>query len=233
MNARPALRPSRFAGLRAGPTGARRASQRGAALLFALITLVSLMVAAIALVRSVDTGTLVLGNIGLQQDATANADQGTRAALTALAALTDRTADGSAGPGYYASAREGLDATGQQSTAATRTLIDWDGDGCAYASSGSFAACNLTPATVSGLSLPSGTSVRYVILRQCQNSGAVASANCAAPLQSAGDGGVDRSHTTYVSPTRPGSEAAVYYRVLVRVAQPRGTTSFTETIVQF
>lgn len=207
--------------------------QRGASLLFALITLVSLLVAAIALVRSVDTGTLVLGNIGLQQDATVNADQGTRAALTALAALTDRTANGADGSGYYASAREGLDATGQQSSDATRTLIDWDGDDCAYAPSGTYAACNVEPATVAGLPLPAGTTVRYVILRQCQNTGAVASANCAAPLQSAGDGGVDRSHLSYSAPTRPGSESGAFYRVIVRVSAARGTTSFTETIVQY
>lgn len=207
--------------------------QRGASLLFALITLVSLMVAAIALVRSVDTGILVLGNIGLQQDATVNADQGTRAALTALAARADRTADGTEGSGFYATAREGLDATGQQSTASTRTLIDWDGDNCAYASSGSFAACDVEPATVSGLSLPAGTTVRYVVLRQCQNTGAVATANCAAPLESGSDGGLDRSHLTYSSPTRPGSSTGVFYRVVVRVAAARGTTSFTETIVQF
>lgn len=210
-----------------------RHRQRGASLLFALITLVSLMVAAIALVRSVDTGTLVLGNIGLQQDATVNADQGTRAALTALAALTDRTANGTDGSGYYASAREGLDATGQQSSDAARTLIDWDGDNCAYATSGTYAACDVEPATVAGLPLPAGTTVRYVILRQCQNTGAVASANCAAPLQSAGDGGVDRSHLSYSAPTRPGSESGAFYRVIVRVSAARGTTSFTETIVQY
>lgn len=207
--------------------------QRGASLLFALITLVSLMVAAIALVRSVDTGTLVLGNIGLQQDATANADQGTRAALAALAALTDRTANGTEGSGYYASAREGLDATGQQSSDAARTLIDWDGDNCAYASSGTYAACDVEPATVAGLSLPAGTTVRYVILRQCQNTGAVAGANCAAPLQTSGDGGVDRRHLDYAAPTRPESGSTAFYRVLVRVTAGRGTTSFTETIVQF
>lgn len=207
--------------------------QRGASLLFALITLVSLMVAAIALVRSVDTGTLVLGNIGLQQDATVSADQGTRVALAALAALTDRTANGTEGSGYYASARNLLDATGQQSADTARTLIDWDGDNCAYAASGSFAACDVEPATASGLSLPGGTTVRYVVLRQCQNTGAVATANCAAPLTSAGDGGVDRSQLSYAAPTRPGSEAGVFYRVIVRVSAVRGTTSFTETIVQF
>lgn len=207
--------------------------QRGASLLFALITLVSLMVAAIALVRSVDTGTLVLGNIGLQQDATVNADQGTRAALLALAALTDRTANGGEGSGYYATAREGLDATGQQSADAARTLIDWDGDNCAYAASGTYAACDVEPATVAGLSLPAGTTVRYVILRQCQNTGAVGTANCVAPLQSTGDGGVDRSHMTYTNSSRPGSTTGTFYRVLVRVAAARGTTSFTETIVQY
>ena len=38
--------------------------QAGASLLFALITLVALALAATALVRSVDTGAIVLGNLG-------------------------------------------------------------------------------------------------------------------------------------------------------------------------
>ena len=48
----------------------------------------ALSVASVALIRSVDTGTLVLGNLGFKQETTAQADQGTQAAIAWLTANT-------------------------------------------------------------------------------------------------------------------------------------------------
>ena len=42
----------------------RRRAARGASLVFAMITVVALSLAAVALVRSVDTGLNILGNLG-------------------------------------------------------------------------------------------------------------------------------------------------------------------------
>ena len=50
---------------------ARRRAQRGVSLLFALMALAAMLLAAVALVRSVDSGALVLGNLGFKQEATA------------------------------------------------------------------------------------------------------------------------------------------------------------------
>ena len=47
-----------------------RTAQRGVSLLFALMALAAMLLAAVALVRSVDSGALVLGNLGFKQEAT-------------------------------------------------------------------------------------------------------------------------------------------------------------------
>ena len=44
------------------PTSQHRNRQRGVSLLFAMITVVALSLAAVAMIRSVDTGTTILGN---------------------------------------------------------------------------------------------------------------------------------------------------------------------------
>ncbi len=49
--------------------------QRGVSLVFALMALVVISLGAVAIVRSVDTGALVIGNLGFKQDATSAAAQ--------------------------------------------------------------------------------------------------------------------------------------------------------------
>jgi len=58
--------------------------QRGVVLFFALIALVVMSLAAVALIRSVDTGTLIAGNLAFKQAATTSADNGLETAITAL-----------------------------------------------------------------------------------------------------------------------------------------------------
>ena len=107
--------PSRRRVRRAGRI-LRRQAQRGVTLMFALITLVALLFATLALVRSVDTGTILMGNIGFKQDATATADQATKASITWLNAkstvLNTDSLSQSLGQGYYASTKQiGSDGT--------------------------------------------------------------------------------------------------------------------------
>ncbi len=75
--------------------------------------------------RSVDTGTQLLGNIGFKQDATAATDQAARQAIAWLAGNKTTLIDDATTNGYYASTRElapdgsvtikpPVDATGQQ-----------------------------------------------------------------------------------------------------------------------
>lgn len=214
--------------------GARR--QRGLSLVFALMTLVALGLAAVALIRSVDNGTLVLGNLGFKQDTLLASDDAVRTALDWLnsnAASTTLNSNGAAGTGYYATVDMNLDPTGT-TTPASRVLIDWDNDNCAYATAGSFASC--IKASNPELPLPNSVTARYVIVRLCNSTGAITDANvhCAKPL-TAGTATASRRGSFSYADTRPTpvASASPYYRVLVRTKGGRDTVTFIETLVHF
>jgi type IV pilus assembly protein PilX len=60
--------------------------QRGVVLFFALIALVVMSLAAVALIRSVDTNTLIAGNLAFKQASTSSGDIGVESAIAVLAA---------------------------------------------------------------------------------------------------------------------------------------------------
>jgi len=237
------LQPSDPCGIRRQrPSFSRRQAQRGVTLLFALITLVALLFATLALVRSVDTSTILMGNIGFKQDATATADQATKTALGWLAkystALNTDSLSQGLGQGYYASTKEigsdsttaldPVDATGQQISSAKRQIVNWDDDSC-KASTGYL--CSF-PVSTSG-----SNSARYIIFRLCSlpgdyNGGAY-TGTCAIPANSSGGTASARGELNYQENGRFSSASGPYYRIVVRVQGARNTTSFTETIVHF
>ena len=217
-----------------------RVAQRGVSLLFALLTLVALLLSTLALVRSVDTSNMLAGNIAFKQDATAAADQ---AARQAIAWLVNNTAslNTDASSGYYASTLEldgstvkpPVDVTGRQQASNSRQLIDWDGDGCKYATSGTFTSCSVMS---SGLDDINGNKARYVIFRLCSKPGDITkdnTINCATPLKSSSSGSTSKEACDYKGCPIGVSGIQPYYRVVVRVKGARNTTSFTETIVHF
>jgi len=209
-------------------------------LLFALITLVALLLATLALVRSVDTSTLLMGNIGFKQDATATADQATKTALAWLAAKstvlnTDSLSQG-LGQGYYASTKEiasngttaldPVDATGQQIAGSNRQVVDWTHDNCTTSTG---YICSVAVST-SG-----SNSARYVIFRLCSLPGDYTSTgymgSCAFPANGSGGSASVRGELNYAESGRFSSASGPYFRIVVRVQGARNTTSFTETIV--
>lgn len=226
---------------RAAPAATR---QRGVSLLFALLTLVALLISSLALVRSVDTNALMVGNIGFKQDATAAADQGTREAIAWMTAKKNELNTDAAVSGYRASnqefaadgvtARPPVDVTGQMlSGTAERQLIDWDLDNCRGAVPGSFTGCSIVP--VDGADV-GGNKVRYVILRLCSKAGDYATdttIQCAKYAGTSVAGVTDQGDLSYVGRPEDIAEASPYFRILVRVAGARNTTSYTETIVHF
>lgn len=215
----------------------RHKAQRGLALMFALLALLALSLGAVALVRSVDTGSLVLGNLGFKQEATANADRATQAAIDWLGANASALAADSATSGYYASAYDNLDSTGQASTKSGRVMVDWNGDSCRYVS-GSFTAstqCTLQARTVaSGSTEP--VTLRYAIFRLCNQAGAPnsGSTTCVQPATGNAGGAADKGALDYSKPAPlTGSGVGTLYRIVVQAVGARNTSSFTETIVQF
>ncbi len=218
----------------------RRHAQRGVTLLFALITLVALLFATLALVRSVDTSTILMGNIGFKQDATATADQATKTALLWLAAestvLRTDSLPNNLGQGYYASTKEigsdnttvlnPVDATGQQITGSSRQVVDWTHDNCTKDTG---YLCSVA-VTTSG-----SNSARYVIFRLCSLPGDETSpsyaGDCALPADSGSGTASTRGELNYAESGRFSSASGPYYRIVVRVQGARNTTSFTEAIV--
>jgi len=196
-------------------------------LAFALMAIVALSVAALTLVRTVDLGTLLLGNLAFKQDATAQAERALQQAQTWLQTHATELQEDATAAGYYASHPSGLDPTGRRSDP-NRVLIDWAGDGCAGQSSHASCTHRALRAGASG----DGTVLRYAIFRWCSQSGPANVGNNVCP-QPAGGGGAGnaRGQVDYSRYERFTGGAGVYYRVLVRVEGTRQTVSTVEALL--
>lgn len=221
------------------PASAAATRQRGFAMIFALLTLIAMSLAAVALVRSVNTGAQIAGNLSFRQDATANADRVTQEVIELLYSRLDADAeslnDNITASGYYASTPAKLDPTGNARTGdASRALIAWDDDYCGTYPSSSRASCSHAPA-VSAADLTATNSASYIVFRMCDTAGSVnlSTTNCA--TTSAAVSNACQGTITYENEGKCASGAGVtpYYRILVRISGPRNTTSFTETVAHF
>ncbi len=205
------------------PHGAVRSiRQRGTVLFIALIVLVAMTLAGIALVRSVDTGNLIAGNMAFKQGLAFAADAGTEAAVVWLdgkQAGEFVNAD-QKGAGYYATSHPDLDITNSLNDEAL-DAVDWDNNNCA----GLPHKNCIEPSSSIEID---GNTVSYVIHRLCANTGAVDRYNCMV-------------YPSNSSPCRGGpSECppdsrkdAPYYRITSRVLGPKNTLSFVQTVVHY
>lgn len=223
----------------------RRAAQRGVSLIFALMALVVLSLGAVALIRSIDTGLLVLGNMGLKQDALAAGSAGTEAAIAWIQSNSTTNVLNNSVPaqGYSAVAVSKLDPTGRGVAAGTAdlVLIDWDPDGdtkgCQVPGLNGRTPSQCLPASAE-IRDSRGNAVRYVITRLCALVGADdASNDCVQPNTSnstgttsqrgsLGYGGSGGQRFTTQS-------IGTYFRIITRTEGVRGTVSYTETLVHF
>jgi type IV pilus assembly protein PilX len=204
--------------------------QSGASLLFALITLVALALAATALVRSVDTGAIVLGNLGSRQATTAAADKATQRAIIWLSTAANLSVNDPAS-GYFATSLDGYDVTGFQGSDPARALVNWDVDGtCSYASSGTCVGAT-TPGPA--IAVDASTTARYLITRLCKTTGDYSTVGqaCASPPKLKERANERRGQVNYSQQSQNMSSPVPYFRIVVRVVGPRNATSFTETIV--
>lgn len=212
-------------------------SQRGLALLVALLVLVAMSLAGIALVRSVDTASMVAGNIAFRQGATLAADAGVEDARKFLLAATGTALESSdPAKAYYATSQDALDLTGNRTPTVDADNVSW-------------------PDTPEGASTPkclnkdaAGNTVCYIIHRLCDETGPIDTVNCSVRkymISGDGDGiggnslGIRQPGVAY-SGRDPrvddGSGTStttwlVYYRVTVRVAGPRNNVSFVQAFL--
>lgn len=210
-----------------------RCAQHGVSLLFALLAIMALSLAAIGLVRSVDTSALVVGNIGFKLDATASGDRGGEMAIAWLQAnVAGTTLDANAvASGYYATSLDALDATGRRPGGAGRAVVDWAGDSCATVN-GAYSACLAPSASVA----TGNNSVSWIITRLCAAAGSKddASNSCATSLASGTAPDTNSGDVSYSAQRALVTATAFpYFRIVVRTVGARNTVSFTETIVHF
>jgi Tfp pilus assembly protein PilX len=190
--------------------------QHGVVLIVTLIALVAMTLAGLALVRSVDTSSLIAGNLAFKQSASISSDSGVEAAMAWLGLNQDDLTQDRAGQGYYATSQDELDLTGN-TTPGTGDNLDWGNKN---------AVVRLAQDAV-------GNQVSYVIHRMCSNPGKLNGATCATESIDM-DGkslGSSRQMLTY----QPGSwdDAANrgYYRITVRVEGPRSNVSYTQAVI--
>jgi Tfp pilus assembly protein PilX len=189
-----------------------RRQQRGVVMFVALIVMVALSLAAIALVRSVDTTTAVIGNLSFRLASILPGNQGIENAASALFAdadilnavrIPDHTADYPA-ENYFAS-RQAEDSRGIPTLLQKKSNFDGAG---------------LTKVTDPSTS----TEIRYVIERMCTGAG---------PATPALPAGCDmlppkvNPGTTINDPSIP-LPTAPFYRVTIRVDGPQNTASFLQ-----
>lgn len=192
----------------------RLAHQRGVVMFIALIVMVALSLAGVALVRSVDTTTAVVGNLAFRQAAMLPANLAVEEATAALfakearsgsALITDKTADMRA-QNYYASIQPG------------------EKDGVP--------ADLLTKNAASGLArmLYAGNDtsfrVTYVIERTCRNPGPATPAQC--DMMPPKGGNASTSNEDNVGDVN----RLLFYRLTVRVDGPKNTTAFLQAMLR-
>jgi len=200
------------------------ARQGGVVLLVALIILVALTLAGVALMRSVDTANLVAGNLSFHQSAIHAGERSTEVAISWLEsnnALGDLDLfDDNAAAGYLASrppdgsgdpsAGESWDAFWSRVLRAQSVFAPPSAPTCPTDDNAD-AACN---------------NVRYVIQRLCATTGAPHVANCAKQPASISSGG-----SFGAGGVSPLTSNQVYYRITTRIAGPRNTVAYIQTIV--
>jgi Tfp pilus assembly protein PilX len=194
------------------PARLARSGQRGMVLLVALVVLVALTVAGIAMIRSVDTATLVAGNLAFQQAATHASDKGIE---QAMAMLRQKSADGTLDGndptnGYFATLRA------QDSPVAGQS---WQ----------AFWQDSLQAAAYDAGEDQFKNHIYYVVHRLCANAAPPgANGQCVeSPAITTAGGG----NGLGLGGVPINAASQVYYRITVRVAGPKRTESYVQSHV--
>lgn len=198
-----------------------RKKQGGLVLVMALIVLVALTLASIAMVRSIDTSTLIAGNLAFKQSGISSGDVGVDAAVSWLATNSGSLTADSPSNGYYATSQDCLDLTGNGHMPNT----------CSSLSPPIWADTS----KVKTLSTDSaGNDVSYVIHRLCDQAGPLSGDKCTVD-DNAQQGGSSEGGTRQMLTYQPGSWGSAanrgYYRITVRIKGPRSNVSYVQTII--
>lgn len=214
--------------------------QSGIVLFIALIALVVMSLAAVALIRSTDTNTLIAGNLAFKQSATTSADAGIEAAIAQLITMRDATAnvginvntsashtynvtDLNARPGYHSSVCEVYNTTTNQCTTPLNNLL-----------LDSVWAASTKNAVQLTTDIITGNTVSYIIQRMCKKPNtAIDSADCLSGGSAENNRGesIKRYNDVCEGEGCPTPAISPQFRVTVRVAGPRNTISYIQAFV--
>lgn len=185
--------------------------QAGVVLFFALIALVAMSLAAVALIRSVDTNSIIAGNLSFKQSTMFLSDRGVE---TAMANWLSNSANNfnadNAGAGYFATTQDVNGNGVLDDNADAKQLVNDSGiDVAAKADD------------------PLGDTTSYVIQRMCTNVGDPDASHC---LLGASDPGKCNRVNDPLCKTVVASTSVVY-RITARVQGPKNTVSYIQTFV--
>jgi len=201
----------------------RTTKQRGVVLFFALVSLLAIMLAAVALIRSVDTSTLIAGNLAFKQAATASGDAGTEAAIGWLAAVQAANPPGTvlmnlptihpfnvtnAASGYYSNTDPALNLFADAA---------WN-------------AITAIPAVTDS----SGNTIQYIIQRTCRNGNVpIQNADClfSGAIQDKNGQNIPLPQDVCDGPGCPVAGQTPMIRITSRVKGPRNTLSYIQAFV--
>jgi type IV pilus assembly protein PilX len=194
--------------------------QHGVVLFVALIVMVALSLAAIALIRSVDTTNAIVGNLAFRLASILPANASVEQAASALFSDADIAAvihipdknNDLAAENYFAHRVAGEDARGvpavlqKKSTASTLTQKFDAND-------------------TYGGAAPTDTQVTYVIERMCLAAGSPTTGNCDLVPPKGNPGNT-------LGDAESGGGSVPFYRVTVRVDGPKNTASFVQAMLK-
>lgn len=188
-----------------------QARQTGVVLFFALIALVAMSLAAVALIRSVDTNGIIAGNLSFKQSSMMLSDRGVETAMVNwLSNNGNNFTIDNAGVGYFAS------------------IDDVNGNGVLDDNADAKLLVNDSGIEVPGKAGdPLGDTTSYVIQRMCTATGVPDASRCL--LGSPGDDPCRDVNNPLCKHLVVGS--SVVYRVTARVQGPKNTVSYIQTFV--
>ncbi len=188
--------------------------QRGLVLFVALIALVAMSLAAAALVRSVDSGVLVAGNLAFKQSAIMSAESGIAQAYRYINENSSTLSTGTGANGYYATFNDGIDLKSNSTWSTARDV----------------------PASLDD---KTGNDAKYIIQRMCTVEAMsddempekcmVGAGNARAKSKGALCEGGGSGCGGYGGPG--GGKNTPVYRVTVRVTGPKNTVSYLQAFL--
>lgn len=196
--------------------------QQGVVLFIALIALLVMSLAAVALIRSVDTNTMIAGNLSFRQAALVATDRGAEAALewmdNTLSVNVTALNNHIPAEGYFATYV--AECTGEQ-----------DPDGDEVDAIKLVDNCGVLSIADDGL----GNEIRYIVQRMCYDPGSVLpyeadESTCMLGAAEIGTGSFAVKDASEAGMQLDAKQSPVY-RVTVKVAGPKNTVSYAQTFV--